>query len=58
MGGHKGKACEVLGISRPQLRRLIKEYGLTLPGGIKNADREPFETEVFYSRPNNLDVSR
>lgn len=25
---HKGKTCEVLGISRPRLRRLITQYGL------------------------------
>ena len=27
--GHKGKTCEILGISRPRLRRLIKQYALT-----------------------------
>ena len=27
--GHKGKACEILGVSRPRLRRLIKQYHLT-----------------------------
>lgn len=27
-GWHKGKACEILGISRPRLDRRIKEYGL------------------------------
>lgn len=26
--GHKGKACDILGISRPKLRRLIKQYNL------------------------------
>ncbi|MDX2507730.1 MAG: sigma-54 dependent transcriptional regulator [Gammaproteobacteria bacterium] len=26
---HKGKACDILGISRPRLRRLIKQYNLT-----------------------------
>ncbi|MCU7835892.1 MAG: sigma-54 dependent transcriptional regulator [gamma proteobacterium symbiont of Taylorina sp.] len=26
--GHKGKACDILGISRPRLRRLIKQYDL------------------------------
>lgn len=26
--GHKGKACEILGISRPKLQRLIVEFGL------------------------------
>jgi DNA-binding NtrC family response regulator len=24
--GHKGKACEILGISRPRLERRLKEY--------------------------------
>ena len=27
--GHKGKACEILGVSRPRLRRLIKQYELS-----------------------------
>ncbi len=26
--GHKGEACEILGISRPRLRRMMREYGL------------------------------
>lgn len=26
---HKGKACDILGISRPRLRRLIRQYGLS-----------------------------
>jgi len=26
--GHKGKACDILGVSRPRLRRLIKQYNL------------------------------
>ena len=30
-GGHKGKSCELLGISRPALDRKIKKYSLTLP---------------------------
>ena len=29
--GHKGKSCEILGISRPALDRKIKKYTLTLP---------------------------
>src|SRR5690606_12139077 len=28
-GGHKGKTCEVLGISRPTLDRKLKAYGLS-----------------------------
>jgi DNA-binding NtrC family response regulator len=31
-GGHKGRACEILGISRPALDRKIRKYGLRLPG--------------------------
>ena len=27
--GHKGKTCDILGISRPKLRRLIKQYNLS-----------------------------
>lgn len=27
--GHKGKTCDILGVSRPRLRRLIKQYNLT-----------------------------
>ncbi len=29
---HKGNACEILGISRPRLRRMIKQYHLSSPG--------------------------
>ncbi len=30
-GGHKGRTCEILGISRPALDRKIEKYGLKLP---------------------------
>ena len=30
-GGHKGKSCTILGISRPALDRKIKKYRLTVP---------------------------
>ena len=30
-GGHKGRSCEILGISRPALDRKIRKYGLRLP---------------------------
>ena len=30
-GGHKGRSCEILGISRPALDRKIDKYGLSLP---------------------------
>ena len=31
-GGHKGRSCEILGISRPALDRKIQKYGLRVPG--------------------------
>jgi DNA-binding NtrC family response regulator len=31
-GGHKGRSCDILGISRPALDRKIQKYGLRLPG--------------------------
>jgi two-component system response regulator AtoC len=31
-GGHKGRACEILGISRPALDRKIARFGLSVPG--------------------------
>lgn len=30
---HKGKACDILGVSRPRLERRIKEFGLISPKG-------------------------
>lgn len=33
-GWHKGHACEILGVSRPRLRRLIRDHGLEEPGGM------------------------
>jgi DNA-binding NtrC family response regulator len=30
-GGHKGRSCEILGISRPALDRKIEKYGLRVP---------------------------
>ena len=35
---HKGHACDILGISRPRLRRMIKQYGLIEPAGINNSE--------------------
>lgn len=32
--GHKGQACDVLGISRPALDRKIAKYGLRVPGKV------------------------
>jgi len=33
-GWHKGQACEILGISRPRLRRMIRQYGLASPDSV------------------------
>jgi len=30
-GWHRGRACEILGVSRPRLRRLIKHYSFAVP---------------------------
>ena len=30
---HRGQACEILGISRPRLRRIIRDYGILPPDG-------------------------
>jgi len=38
---HKGKTCDILGISRPRLRRLIKQYGLN-----DHHDEEPDDNET------------
>ena len=39
-GWHKGRACEVLGVSRPRLRRMIKDYGLVPPDGVQEPDAD------------------
>ncbi len=33
-GWHRGKACEILGVSRPRLRRMINQYDLVPPQGV------------------------
>ena len=35
---HKGQACEILGVSRPRLRRMIKQYSLVVPDGSEEMD--------------------
>lgn len=39
-GWHKGEVCEVLGISRPRLRRMIQQFGLEPPIGAADDDEE------------------
>ena len=35
---HKGQACDILGISRPRLRRMINQFGLVAPEGSAEED--------------------
>lgn len=42
---HKGQACEILGISRPRLRRMIKQFNLIVPDDAHQDD--------FYTNENN-----
>jgi transcriptional regulator with GAF, ATPase, and Fis domain len=37
---HKGRACEILGISRPRLRRIIREHQIQAPPEITHVDDE------------------
>ena len=30
---HRGRACEILGVSRPRLRRMMQQYGIEAPDG-------------------------
>ncbi|MEA3278959.1 MAG: helix-turn-helix domain-containing protein, partial [Pseudomonadota bacterium] len=34
-GWHRGRACEILGVSRPRLRRLIRDHGLSPPESVE-----------------------
>ncbi len=38
---HRGRACDILGVSRPRLRRMIRQYKLIPPSGVE----EDFEDE-------------
>ncbi len=39
-GWHRGQACEILAVSRPRLRRMIRQYNLSPPPGV-SGDDEP-----------------
>ncbi|MEZ5587109.1 MAG: sigma-54 dependent transcriptional regulator [Sedimenticolaceae bacterium] len=41
-GWHRGEACEILGVSRPRLRRMIREYDLSPP---EDTDTRPDDDE-------------
>jgi len=43
---HKGHACEILGVSRPRLRRMIKHFRLTPPDGADEDDEHGNENGV------------
>ncbi|MCL4745427.1 MAG: sigma-54 dependent transcriptional regulator [Burkholderiaceae bacterium] len=47
-GWHRGRACEILGISRPRLRRIIRQYGIAVPAG---AAEEPDGREDDSQEP-------
>jgi DNA-binding NtrC family response regulator len=38
---HRGRACQILGISRPRLRRLMGQYALVPPAGMNEHEPEP-----------------
>lgn len=40
-GWHRGRACAVLGISRPRLRRMIRQFGLVPPADAPPDDGSP-----------------
>jgi DNA-binding NtrC family response regulator len=40
---HRGRSCEILGISRPRLRRLINQFGLMPTQAGAAVDRESIE---------------
>lgn len=41
---HRGQACEVLGVSRPRLRRMIRQFGITPPIGMEDENGGAAET--------------
>jgi transcriptional regulator with PAS, ATPase and Fis domain len=43
---HKGNACDTLGVSRPRLRRMIKQYNLIDPSGIDDEHDDEQTEEV------------
>lgn len=44
-GWHRGNACGILGVSRPRLRRMIRQYDLTPPPGVEADDGAPLTEE-------------
>ncbi|MEE8366148.1 MAG: sigma-54 dependent transcriptional regulator [Gammaproteobacteria bacterium] len=48
-GWHKGETCKILGISRPRLRRIIKQHKLIDPSGPDHEDIEFEEDEALVN---------
>ncbi|HHS84083.1 MAG TPA: hypothetical protein ENK38_04040, partial [Gammaproteobacteria bacterium] len=53
---HKGRACEILGVSRPRLRRMIQHHGLTPPESaselfLEETDPDLMEKQWNSERP-------
>ncbi len=46
---HKGRACDILGVSRPRLRRMIKHFGLTPPDGAEEDDDHGDENVLSHN---------
>jgi len=46
---HKGQACDILGISHPRLRRMIKQYRLTDPTGIDDHEENGGAEALVHS---------
>ncbi len=42
-GWHRRRACEILGVSRPRLRRMIRQFGLVPPAGAPPDDGSPHD---------------
>ncbi|MBZ0172170.1 MAG: hypothetical protein K8E66_07310, partial [Phycisphaerales bacterium] len=37
-GWHRGRTCEILGVSRPRLRRMMRHFALAPSGGVPDPD--------------------
>ncbi|MBI3937526.1 MAG: sigma-54-dependent Fis family transcriptional regulator [Betaproteobacteria bacterium] len=44
-GWHRGRTCAILGVSRPRLRRMIRQFGLVPPPGAPADEDEGYEEE-------------
>ena len=53
--GHKGKTCQMLGISRPTLERKLKKYGLA--GGVYSASVERAQRVARRLRTGQVEIN-